>query len=42
MALDWVILGTGGRHGKVKIAPEALRRLPGTRVVEGLAVAPRA
>jgi prolyl-tRNA editing enzyme YbaK/EbsC (Cys-tRNA(Pro) deacylase) len=38
MALDYVILGSGGRNGKIKIAPEVFRRLPGTRVVAGLAV----
>jgi prolyl-tRNA editing enzyme YbaK/EbsC (Cys-tRNA(Pro) deacylase) len=42
MQADWVILGTGGRHGKIKIAPEALLRLPGARVVEGLALPARA
>jgi prolyl-tRNA editing enzyme YbaK/EbsC (Cys-tRNA(Pro) deacylase) len=41
MALDWVILGTGGRHGKIKMAPEVFRRLPNVRVVPGLAQAPR-
>jgi prolyl-tRNA editing enzyme YbaK/EbsC (Cys-tRNA(Pro) deacylase) len=39
MALDWVILGTGGRHGKIKISPEVFSRLPNTRVVRGLALA---
>jgi prolyl-tRNA editing enzyme YbaK/EbsC (Cys-tRNA(Pro) deacylase) len=34
---DWVILGTGGRTGKIKVAPEVLRRL-GARVVPGLAL----
>lgn len=38
MALDYVILGTGGRHGKINIAPEVFRRLPGSRVVAGLAL----
>jgi prolyl-tRNA editing enzyme YbaK/EbsC (Cys-tRNA(Pro) deacylase) len=38
MGLDWIILGTGGRNGKIRIAPEVFHRLPGTRVVEGLAV----
>jgi prolyl-tRNA editing enzyme YbaK/EbsC (Cys-tRNA(Pro) deacylase) len=37
MALDWVILGTGGRNGKIKMAPEVFRRLPNVRVVAGLA-----
>jgi hypothetical protein len=33
MAHDWVILGSGSRSSKVRVAPEALRRLPGARVV---------
>jgi prolyl-tRNA editing enzyme YbaK/EbsC (Cys-tRNA(Pro) deacylase) len=37
MAPDWIIVGGGGRSTKVKIAPEALRRLPGMSVVPGLA-----
>jgi len=37
MALDYVILGTGGRNGKIKTAPDVLRRL-GARVVHGLAL----
>jgi prolyl-tRNA editing enzyme YbaK/EbsC (Cys-tRNA(Pro) deacylase) len=36
--LDWVILGTGGRNGKIRISPEVFRRVPGAKVVEGLAV----
>jgi prolyl-tRNA editing enzyme YbaK/EbsC (Cys-tRNA(Pro) deacylase) len=36
--LDWVILGTGGRNGKIRISPEVLRQLPGAKTVEGLAV----
>lgn len=39
--LDWVILGTGGRNGKIRIAPEVLHRIPGVKVVEGLAVPQR-
>jgi len=41
MALDWVILGTGGRNGKIKVAPEVFRRLPNVRVAAGLAQPPR-
>jgi prolyl-tRNA editing enzyme YbaK/EbsC (Cys-tRNA(Pro) deacylase) len=37
--LDWIILGTGGRNGKIRIAPEVFHRMPGVKVVEGLAVA---
>jgi prolyl-tRNA editing enzyme YbaK/EbsC (Cys-tRNA(Pro) deacylase) len=36
--LDWIILGTGGRNGKIRISPEVLRRLPGVKAVNGLAV----
>jgi prolyl-tRNA editing enzyme YbaK/EbsC (Cys-tRNA(Pro) deacylase) len=37
MAHDWVILGSGSRSSKVRVSPEVLRRLPGARVVPGLA-----
>ena len=37
MAPDWVILGGGNRSSKLKLNPAAMRRLPSTRVVEGLA-----
>lgn len=37
MALDYVILGGGSRSSKIKIAPDALRKLPGFTVVTGLA-----
>jgi prolyl-tRNA editing enzyme YbaK/EbsC (Cys-tRNA(Pro) deacylase) len=33
MALDWAILGSGSRSSKVRVSPEALRRLPGVQVV---------
>lgn len=42
MTLDYVILGTGGRNGKIKISPEVFRRLPNTRIVEGLGINPGA
>ncbi len=38
MALDYVILGTGGRHGKIKISPDVFRRLPSARIIENLAL----
>lgn len=38
MALDYVILGTGGRTGKIKISPEVFRRLPNTSIVRDLAL----
>jgi prolyl-tRNA editing enzyme YbaK/EbsC (Cys-tRNA(Pro) deacylase) len=41
LELDWVILGTGGRNGKIRISPEVFRRVPGAKVVEGLAVPQR-
>src|SRR5215467_7165290 len=34
MALDYVILGGGSRSSKIKIAPNALQRLPNVTVVE--------
>jgi len=40
MALDYVILGTGGRNGKIKISPQVFSRLPNARIVEGLAIGP--
>jgi prolyl-tRNA editing enzyme YbaK/EbsC (Cys-tRNA(Pro) deacylase) len=39
MELDYVILGGGSRSSKIKIAPDALRGLPGLSVVPGLAQA---
>ena len=38
MAQEYVILGTGGRNGKVKMAPAWLTRVPTARVVRGLAL----
>jgi len=37
MAPPWVVLGGGSRSCKVRVAPEALRRLPGARIVPDLA-----
>lgn len=42
MAPDWIILGGGSRSSKIKIAPEALRRLPGAQVIAGLGLEPTA
>jgi len=39
MALDYVILGGGSRSSKIKIAPDALKRMPNLTVVAGLAQA---
>ena len=39
MGLEYVILGGGSRSSKIKMAPEALRKLPGLTVVPGLAQA---
>src|SRR5262245_885060 len=38
MAREWVILGSGSRSSKIKIAPEVFRRIPNATVVPGLAV----
>ena len=35
---EWIVLGGGNRSSKLRVAPEALRRVPGLRVVHGLAV----
>jgi prolyl-tRNA editing enzyme YbaK/EbsC (Cys-tRNA(Pro) deacylase) len=37
MQLDYVILGSGSRSSKIKVAPDALSRLPNAQVVDGLA-----
>jgi prolyl-tRNA editing enzyme YbaK/EbsC (Cys-tRNA(Pro) deacylase) len=39
LAHDWIILGSGSRSSKIKIAPSALERLPGARVIYGLSLA---
>lgn len=38
MELDYLILGTGGRTGKIKTFPEVFRRLANVHVVPGLAM----
>jgi len=42
MALDWVILGGGGRDTKIRTTPEVFRRMPSATIVPDLAVAPNA
>ncbi len=37
MGPDWIIVGGGGRSTKIKLSPDALRRLPNVTVVPGLA-----
>lgn len=37
MEPEWVVLGGGNRSSKLRVAPDALRRLPNLRVLEGLA-----
>ena len=41
MDLEWIILGTGGRNGKIRISPEVFHRMAGVKVVEGLAIPQR-
>ena len=36
MALPWLILGSGSRTSKIKIAPAVFERLPGARIVSDL------
>ena len=38
MAQPWVVLGGGNRWSKLRVAPDALARLPALRVVGGLAI----
>ena len=38
MERPWVILGSGSRSSKIKIAPEVFRRIPNATLVPGLAV----
>jgi prolyl-tRNA editing enzyme YbaK/EbsC (Cys-tRNA(Pro) deacylase) len=37
MTQDTVVIGGGSRSMKIKLAPAGLLRLPGARVIEGLA-----
>ena len=41
MALEYIILGGGGRSSKVRIAPEIFRRLSNARIIPGLGMEPR-
>ncbi|HBH01568.1 MAG: hypothetical protein A2W08_13800 [Candidatus Rokubacteria bacterium RBG_16_73_20] len=36
---DWIILGSGSRSSKIKVAPRVLERVPNARVVAGLTLA---
>ena len=38
LTLVYVILGSGSRSSKLKVAPEALKRLPGVQFVPGLSL----
>lgn len=38
MELPWVILGGGDRATKIRVAPEALRRIPAAEIVGDLAI----
>jgi prolyl-tRNA editing enzyme YbaK/EbsC (Cys-tRNA(Pro) deacylase) len=40
MGLDYVILGGGSRSLKIKVSPEALKRLPNTQVIPALSIGP--
>ncbi len=37
MDCEWIIVGSGGRGSKLKLSPEALRKLPNFQVIDGLA-----
>src|SRR5467141_2408900 len=38
MEREWVILGSGSRSSKIKIAPEVFRRIPNATIVPNLAI----
>ncbi len=38
LALDYVILGSGSRSSKIRIAPDSLRKLPKIQFVSGLSM----
>jgi len=38
MAREWVILGSGSRSSKIRIAPEIFRRIPNAAIVPGLSI----
>ena len=42
MALDWLILGGGGRDTKIRTTPDVFRRMPGVTIVPDLAIATNA
>jgi len=37
MVCEWIILGAGRRSEKIKVAPQAILKLPNTKVISGLA-----
>jgi prolyl-tRNA editing enzyme YbaK/EbsC (Cys-tRNA(Pro) deacylase) len=37
MEPEWVVLGGGNRSSKLRVAPEVLRKVPGLRIVDGIA-----
>ena len=37
MALDWIILGAGGREAKMKISPDVFKQMPSAKTIENLA-----
>jgi prolyl-tRNA editing enzyme YbaK/EbsC (Cys-tRNA(Pro) deacylase) len=37
MTHDWIILGSGSRSSKIRVAPDVLRRLPSAQIVPALA-----
>lgn len=38
LEMEYIILGAGSRSGKLKMAPQELRKLPGLEFIEGLAL----
>lgn len=38
LEMEYIILGAGSRSGKLKMAPQELRKLPGLEFIEGLSL----
>ena len=38
LEMDYIIIGTGSRSGKLKMAPQELAKLPGLEFIDGLSI----
>ncbi len=41
MGMEYLILGSGSRSSKIKVAPEVLRHVPNAEIIPGLSLPPR-